>query len=282
MNSATAATTVELHAIGGVEFRLVYTDCLEATCRACRVRPSHGPYWYATWVEDNVPQQCYVGKTLNHEELRQRMKMDGRIKHQAIVDLFSRMDTFERRQADQIEARRKADEERAAVAVREREAERAFAHVRAEAVRKAQERANRARTTRSSPVGSNSTTPDPESRAATAGSPPGRKDRQTTPSHGGSSTTEHTTHATGNRGRNFTASDHQQSHTRSGAGATAASAIGEAWLVLNLPSDSTSEDIKRRYRRLAKELHPDLGGDPDAMKRLNAAFTRLEQAGLVS
>jgi len=52
--------------------------------------------------------------------------------------------------------------------------------------------------------------------------------------------------------------------------------------VLNLPSDSTREHNKRRYRRLAKELHPDLGGDPDAMKRLNAAFTRLEQAGLVS
>lgn len=36
------------------------------------------------------------------------------------------------------------------------------------------------------------------------------------------------------------------------------------------------------YRTLAKVMHPDAGGDADAMRRLNSAFDRLKARGLVA
>ena len=41
------------------------------------------------------------------------------------------------------------------------------------------------------------------------------------------------------------------------------------WHVFSLdPSTASAEDIKEAFRRLAKEHHPDVGGDPRVMERL--------------
>ena len=41
------------------------------------------------------------------------------------------------------------------------------------------------------------------------------------------------------------------------------------WHVFGLePASATAEDIKEAFRRLAKEHHPDVGGDPRVMERL--------------
>jgi hypothetical protein len=42
--------------------------------------------------------------------------------------------------------------------------------------------------------------------------------------------------------------------------------------VLGLPLNATPQQIKQRYRTLAKKYHPDLGGDPRQMQRLVAAY----------
>jgi len=46
----------------------------------------------------------------------------------------------------------------------------------------------------------------------------------------------------------------------------------QALAVLGLPSNATMSQIKKRYRKLAKQYHPDLGGDPRQMQRLVAAY----------
>jgi DnaJ-domain-containing protein 1 len=42
--------------------------------------------------------------------------------------------------------------------------------------------------------------------------------------------------------------------------------------VLGLPPTATPQQIKRRYRTLAKRHHPDRGGDPREMQRIIAAY----------
>jgi len=49
----------------------------------------------------------------------------------------------------------------------------------------------------------------------------------------------------------------------------------QALAVLGLPSGATRQQIKQRYRRLAKKYHPDLGGDPRQMQRIVAAYELL-------
>lgn len=46
----------------------------------------------------------------------------------------------------------------------------------------------------------------------------------------------------------------------------------QALAVLGLPSNATPQQIKQRYRALAKRYHPDMGGDPQQMQRLAAAY----------
>ena len=46
----------------------------------------------------------------------------------------------------------------------------------------------------------------------------------------------------------------------------------QALAVLGLPPDATQQQIKRRYRVLAKKYHPDMGGDARQMQRLIAAY----------
>ena len=46
----------------------------------------------------------------------------------------------------------------------------------------------------------------------------------------------------------------------------------KALAVLELPPNATRQQIKRRYRVLAKKHHPDRGGDPQQMQRIIAAY----------
>src|SRR5437667_11956164 len=49
----------------------------------------------------------------------------------------------------------------------------------------------------------------------------------------------------------------------------------QALAVLGLPPNATRQQIKRRYRTLAKKYHPDRGGDQRQMKRIIAAYEYL-------
>jgi hypothetical protein len=49
----------------------------------------------------------------------------------------------------------------------------------------------------------------------------------------------------------------------------------EALRVLALSSTADRDDVKRAYRRLAQEHHPDRGGDPDTFHEIARAYERL-------
>jgi hypothetical protein len=49
----------------------------------------------------------------------------------------------------------------------------------------------------------------------------------------------------------------------------------EALRLLGLEAGASRDLIKRTYRRLAKNHHPDLGGDAEAFLRLDAAYRLL-------
>lgn len=49
----------------------------------------------------------------------------------------------------------------------------------------------------------------------------------------------------------------------------------QALSVLGLPPNASRQQIKRRYRTLAKQHHPDRGGDPREMQRIIAAYELL-------
>ena len=44
------------------------------------------------------------------------------------------------------------------------------------------------------------------------------------------------------------------------------------WEILGLPKDATPDEIRERWRQLAKENHPDNNGDKKEFQRLNAAY----------
>lgn len=51
--------------------------------------------------------------------------------------------------------------------------------------------------------------------------------------------------------------------------------------VLGLPPDAAPEEIRRRYRTLAFEYHPDTGGNEEDFRTLRAAAERLKKAGIL-
>ncbi|HKK05557.1 MAG TPA: DNA-J related domain-containing protein [Gammaproteobacteria bacterium] len=53
----------------------------------------------------------------------------------------------------------------------------------------------------------------------------------------------------------------------------------EALAVLGLSDPVSDADIKRRYRRLAQDCHPDRGGDTERLQALNAAMATLARVG---
>jgi hypothetical protein len=44
------------------------------------------------------------------------------------------------------------------------------------------------------------------------------------------------------------------------------------WRVLGLPTGATLQDARSRFRELAREHHPDRGGDPEAMRKFIRAW----------
>ena len=49
----------------------------------------------------------------------------------------------------------------------------------------------------------------------------------------------------------------------------------DAWVVLWLRAGAPRELVRAAYRALARIHHPDVGGDPDAMTAINAAYAEL-------
>lgn len=43
---------------------------------------------------------------------------------------------------------------------------------------------------------------------------------------------------------------------------------------------TTAEELKRRFHELAKALHPDCGGDPEAFKEMKAQFDKLSHSNI--
>lgn len=54
------------------------------------------------------------------------------------------------------------------------------------------------------------------------------------------------------------------------------------WEILGIPSTSTPEQIKARYRQLARERHPDTGGSHAAFTELSNSYETLRASGLVA
>ena len=61
-----------------------------------------------------------------------------------------------------------------------------------------------------------------------------------------------------------------------GAGLTA---MEDPYRILEVPPGASAGDVRRAWRRLAKRLHPDAGGDAAAMAAVNGAYERLRTAG---
>jgi molecular chaperone DnaJ len=48
--------------------------------------------------------------------------------------------------------------------------------------------------------------------------------------------------------------------------------VPDLYELLGVPRDATSEDVKKAYRRAAREHHPDAGGDEEAFKQVTHAY----------
>ena len=66
--------------------------------------------------------------------------------------------------------------------------------------------------------------------------------------------------------------DAEEARARARAALWSSTGPTEAFSMLGLPSAASLVEIRAAYRRKAVQLHPDRGGDHDAMVRLNAAY----------
>ena len=55
-------------------------------------------------------------------------------------------------------------------------------------------------------------------------------------------------------------------------------AIRDPYLVLNLPHSATQDEIKKSYRNLARQYHPDRVTDPDEKEKATASFAEISTA----
>lgn len=53
--------------------------------------------------------------------------------------------------------------------------------------------------------------------------------------------------------------------------------IQQAMRILGLKPGFTKAELRSRRKKLAKRFHPDVGGDPDYLKRINAAYDLLKK-----
>jgi DnaJ-domain-containing protein 1 len=51
--------------------------------------------------------------------------------------------------------------------------------------------------------------------------------------------------------------------------------LAKEYTLLGIEPGATKRDIKNAYRRMARKLHPDKGGDPEAFKAMYAAYRKL-------
>ena len=51
--------------------------------------------------------------------------------------------------------------------------------------------------------------------------------------------------------------------------------LGAELALLGIDPGATKRDIRNAYRRKARKLHPDMGGDPEAFKQLHAEYRAL-------
>lgn len=54
-------------------------------------------------------------------------------------------------------------------------------------------------------------------------------------------------------------------------------AVDDPYRILGVPPGASAGDARRAWRRLAKRLHPDAGGDAGAMAAVNRAYERIRQ-----
>lgn len=59
----------------------------------------------------------------------------------------------------------------------------------------------------------------------------------------------------------------------------ATAGLADAYAVLWLRPGAPPAVVRAAYRALAARHHPDAGGDPGVMRRLNAAYAALDRAG---
>src|SRR5579872_2124808 len=45
-----------------ITYQLQYRKCGKPSCRTCRSRQGHGPYWYAYWRDGSRLHSTYIGK----------------------------------------------------------------------------------------------------------------------------------------------------------------------------------------------------------------------------
>ena len=50
--------------------------------------------------------------------------------------------------------------------------------------------------------------------------------------------------------------------------------------ILGVDRNASEDDIKRAFRKLAHEYHPDMGGDPEKFKEINEALIKLQEINI--
>lgn len=58
--------------------------------------------------------------------------------------------------------------------------------------------------------------------------------------------------------------------------------LKEAYSILEIPENTSANDVKKKYREMSKKYHPDVNKEPDAedrFKKINEAYARIQKGG---